>query len=138
MALQYMLRTHLQIADVVAVRLARSVQRISTIKGATQLTLIHWTSDDSPDFQVMELPSQDIKDVAKLTGYAKNKLRLMLVIQRSGCEHTMDDSADLAEDLMPNNTTDTTEATDDAGAGHDDGDRLSTIEEVQRGRRRRR
>ena len=128
MALQYMLRTHVQVADVFVVRLGRSVQRLSTMKGATQLTLIHWTSDDHPDLQVMELPSQDIKDVAKLTGHAKNKLRLMLIIQMAGCEHSMDDSVDLADGLMPNSANDDTTA-DDIAAPPSLDDRLTTIEE---------
>ena len=131
MALQYMLRTHLQIADVVAVRLGRSVQRLSAMKGATQLTLAQWTSDHHPDLQVMELPGQDIKDVAKLTGHAKNKLRLMLIIQMAGCEHSMDDSVDLADGLMPSSANVDTTA-DDIAAPPSVDDRLSTIEERRR------
>ena len=76
----------------------------------------------------MELPSQDIKDVAKLTGHAKNKLRLMLIIQMAGCDHGMDDDENLANGLMPGSANDDN-TVDDTGAPPPLDDRLSTIEE---------
>ena len=40
---------------------------------------------------MMELPNQDILDVPKLTGHTKNKLRVMLLIQKEGSEPTIAD-----------------------------------------------
>ena len=91
MALQYVIQTYLQVPDVVAVRLGRSTQRLNTYKDATQLTLVHWTSDDAPDLHMMELPSRHITDVPKLTGHTKNKLRVMLLIQKAGIDLTIAD-----------------------------------------------
>ena len=127
MALQCLIKNYLQIPDVIVVRLGRGIQNLKTYKDATQLTLIYWTSDEHPDLYVMELPNTDIPDIPRTTGHNKNKLRIMLLIQKSGNDATIVDCDDLADSLMPN--TQGSPAGDMEGDDAESDNGLSTIPE---------
>ena len=52
MAVQYLLRVVFQLTNVIAVRLGRHVSRTSKCTYASCSTLIYWTNDHDPDFQI--------------------------------------------------------------------------------------
>ena len=68
MAIQYVVKTHFKESNVVAVRLGRSIQRLPKYKGAARQTIIYWTSDESPDFHMVETDGQEVTDLPRLTG----------------------------------------------------------------------
>ena len=78
---------------------------------------------------MMELPSQNVRDLPGLTGHTKNKLRVMLVLHQEGNNGFTDDNSDLTDDLMPDFNHNTAPADDDHESRGSADDRLSTIPE---------
>ena len=67
MALQFLVRNHFRIADVICVRLAHSVSQTRHFPHAKGSTLIHYTDDTSPRFKYYESGDTclDIRDITK-------------------------------------------------------------------------
>ena len=97
-ALQHLPRRTFRINAVVAARIGRSIKRLPTYRGADGCTLIHWTSDNFPDFHMHECNTTAI-DMPRRMNTNKNNFRVIQFITKSNSDVSFDDPAEIAREL---------------------------------------
>ena len=98
LALQFVIRNVLHIANVIAVRLGISIHYVSRCKYADACTLVHYTNDDNPDFHYYE--SQDrALNIQQITH--NNKARMIQCLTRKAYPDKFTDNTDISQELLP-------------------------------------
>jgi hypothetical protein len=98
LALQYVIRNFFRINDVIAVRLGKNIHSVSKCDYADSSILVHYTSDLNPDFHFYETEDTAI-NIANVT--QSHKSRIIQCLMKRGCHSIIEDSPELAQELMP-------------------------------------
>ena len=102
LALQFVMKNHFRVADVIAVRIGRSISKIGQFMTASGSTLVYYHSDRDPDFHHHESDGTAL-DITKITG--GTKARIIQFLTKTGSEMDFGNSAEATQGLLPASTT---------------------------------
>ena len=88
MALQYLLRVVVQMTNVIAARVGRSVVETSDCAYASRSTLIYWKDDLGPDFRFYETKYTAL-DILKITNCQQARIIQCLMTAEGGTAEDM-------------------------------------------------
>ena len=104
LALQFLVRNFFRVDDVFAIRLAKSVHKLSPCPHADRCVLIYYNDHLELDFQYYE--TRDITlDIPHVT--CSNKARVIQCLVKTGCQSEIDTNTEMVRELMPTSTPNT-------------------------------
>ena len=113
LALQYLIRNVFQVANVVTVRLGKSVKKTQSCNYCDGCTLVYYHRDVNPEFQMYECDGAAL-DIPKITGSGHSRIIQCLTL--SDCEQSLNDFTDVPDGLPPlSNSGDRAEVADLTG-----------------------